>query len=145
LNKPYDPLPDLPDLQSWRRANNNPAISLLDYVGFVGTMDSMASHAALFDPDLVDFEGARFLAHRFSVEGAEQWRAQGLSLPDIQRVMNHVHVSTLLQSGASDEASDWFAERLASIWRKTIVGANVEVSGRGYHEATVTFSEKTTG
>ena len=42
---------------------------------------------------------------------------------------------------ASDEACDWFASRLAEVWRKTIPGAEVVVEGQGYDDASVTFFE----
>lgn len=141
MNPDYDITQELEELASWRRANGDDGITLLDVLCFVATLDSLAAHLALFDPEIVIHRGVRFTSSHFDVSTCEAWLATGLTLPEVQRVMNHVHVSTIIQAGASDAACDWFATRLASVWRRTIPGAVVTIDGQGYHEASVTFND----
>ena len=141
MTSPFDINEELEELAAWRRANENPSLTLLDVLGFVATIDSVAAHLALFDPDLVVHRGARFLASGFSEETFDGWMSRGLTVTQAQQVMNHLHIASFLQSGASDEACDWFASRLEEVWRKTIPGAEVVVEGQGYDDASVTFFE----
>lgn len=141
MSTDFDITHELRELAAWRRANGDDRITLLDLLGFVATLDSLAAHLALFDPEIVIHRGARFISSGFDVPTFEAWLAQGLTLTEVQRAMNHVHVGTIMQAGASDGACDWFATRLASVWRRTIPGAVVTVEGRGFHEASVTFHD----
>ena len=58
MTSPFDINEELEELAAWRRANENPSLTLLDVLGFVATIDSVAAHLALFDPDLVVHRGA---------------------------------------------------------------------------------------
>ena len=89
-------LAQLDDLAAWSRTGpaGRGTITLLDYVGFIATPDAFFGFAALFWPDTLVHEGHVFLASRFEVASFDAWRDRGLELREIQRVMNHVHVSS---------------------------------------------------
>ncbi len=135
---------ELKDFAAWSQTGVQPgAITLIDYVGFVATPDLLFGFASLFSPDLVVHEGLRFLASGFSVKTYEQWVTQGTAPKEIQRVMNHLHISTLLQQGASDAVATETARTIAAIWSRTLgpEGLIAESLGSGIEDAAVTFFE----
>lgn len=137
----------LRDLQAWSQTGAvGGAVSLFDYVGFIATLDSIFGFAELFSPELVVHQGRRFLASGFSVVTYDAWAQRGSSPQEIQRAMNHVHVSTLLQNQEiSDDAANEVARVIASIWSRTLSseGMAVEVVGATFTDASVTFYERT--
>jgi len=112
----------LTDFEAWSKSAPQPStITLIDYVGFVATPDLFFGFAALFRPDLTVHRGVRFLASGFSEALYEQWRSKGLDSREIQRVLNHVHISTLFQNQSiADETAVEAARILASIWSVTV-------------------------
>jgi len=138
---------DLEDFQAWS-ANGPAPIDLLDYVGFIAKPDYVFAFAALLMPELVTHEGHRFMASRFSIETYDSWRAKGATPREIQRVMNHLHVQTLVQGQeVSDEVATEVARVIGAIWERTLgpEGLVVEVIGGDYFELAVTFCEKEVG
>lgn len=135
----------LHDFRAWSATASAPgSISLLDYVGFIATLDSVLAFGALFFPEVTVHEGLRFLASGFSKATYDAWANAGKRPHEIQRVMNHVHVSTLLQEqSVSDEAAIEVARVIAAIWSRTLGhdGLNVEAFGSTFEDAAVTFSE----
>jgi hypothetical protein len=134
-----------PDFHAWSAtgAASGP-ISLIDYVGFIATLDSLFAFAALFFPDLVVHDGLRFLASGFSSTTYEAWLKEGRSGHDIQRVLNHLHICSLLQQQeVSDEAAVEAARIIAEIWTRTLgpEGLTVVTSGSTLSDAAVTFFE----
>ena len=135
----------LADFQEWCKtgADKSP-ISLLDYVGFVASPDLVFGFAELFCPDLIVHEGLHFLGSGFSADVYEQWLRAGRNPREIQRVMNHVHVSTLLQHQVvSDDVAAEVARVVAAIWSRTLGpdGLVAEVVGSNLDDAAVTFFE----
>lgn len=139
-------LSQLHDYLAWSSTGASPGeVSLLDYVGFVATPDSIFAFAELFSPELTVHNGFKFLASGFSLETYNAWEGQGTSPKEIQRVMNHLHISTLLQQQEiTDEVAVEAARAIAAIWSKTIGGdeLEVEVLGSCLSDAAVTFSER---
>jgi len=138
-------LAKLADFQEWSKtgAEKGP-ISLLDYVGFVATPDLLFGFAELFCPDLIVHQGWHFLGSGFSADVYEQWLRAGKSPREIQRVMNHVHVSTLLQQQViSDDVAVEVARIIAEIWSRTLgpEGLVAEVVGSNFDDAAATFFE----
>ncbi|MBK9260712.1 MAG: hypothetical protein IPM54_12950 [Polyangiaceae bacterium] len=135
----------LADFDAWCKSGPQGAdISLIDYVGFVATPDLLFGFASLFWPDLIVHEERRFLASGFSPALYEQWRAKGLNSREIQRVMNHVHISTLFQNQQiSDEIAVEAARLLATTWSRTLgpEGLAAEAVGSNLDDAAVTFFE----
>jgi hypothetical protein len=121
-------------------------VSLLDYVGFIATLDMVFAFAELFQPELVVHEGRRFLASGFTQATYDGWVQKGTSPKEIQRVMNHIHISTLIQNQeVSDEAACEAAQAIALIWSRTLgpEGLQVEAIGDDFMDAAVTFFERT--
>lgn len=138
-----DVLSQLTDFRAWALGGADPGrVTLLDYVGFVSTPDLLFGFAELFFPDLVVHEGRRFLASGFSIDTYEQWLNAGRTPEEIQRVMNHLHISTLLQQqNVSDEVAVEAARIVAQVWFRTLgpEGVAVESGGAGLEDAAVTF------
>lgn len=133
-------LRELKDFQAWG-AESPSAITLLDYVGFVGTPDLLFAFAALFQPEVLVHHRLHFMASGFDGATYEAWKQRGLSGRAIQKVMNHVHISTIFQN---QEVSDLVAvaacRLLRDIWRRTLdPNLIVEAGGSGLHDAFVTF------
>lgn len=133
----------LTDFNEWSKTGpQQHPLTLLDYVGFVATPDLLFGFAALFWPDLIIHDGLHFLASGFSTEVYDQWQRAGKTPCEIQRVMNHVHVSTLLQQQAiSDETAVEAARTIAMVWSRTIgpEGLITEAVGGDLDDAAVTF------
>src|ERR1700724_4310800 len=87
---------ELPDFTLWRSSSGQD-ISLLDYVGFVATPDLLFAFAELFRPMLVLHEGAYFIKDRFDEQSFDSWRQRLNDIESVQKMMNHLHVSTLYQ------------------------------------------------
>ena len=139
-------LSQLPDYRAWSTTGpHSGPISLLDYIGFVATLDTFFGFAELFSPELAVYKGYHFLASGFSEAIYEAWIREGRSPEEAQRAMNHVHMSTIFQQReATDEAADEAARVLMEIWKRTLAvhNVNVEVVGRGIQQASVTFFER---
>jgi hypothetical protein len=136
----------LRDYQAWAAegAAAGP-FSLFDYVGCVATLDGLFAFAELFCPDLTQYAGLHFLASGFSSSTYEAWVRKGMAPREIQRVMNHVHVSALLQQQeVSDEAAVEVARAISEIWSRTLrtEGLVAEASGSTFDDAAVTFHAK---
>jgi hypothetical protein len=138
-------LSQLRDFLAWSKGGAVPGpVTLFDYVGFIATLDSLFGFAELFCPALVLHEGLHFLASGFSTQTYDAWVKQGRTPEEIQRVMNHIHISTLLQNQeVSDEAALESARVIAEIWTRTLgpEGVVVEAIGDGFADAAVTFYE----
>ncbi|MDP3279189.1 MAG: hypothetical protein Q8Q09_28620 [Deltaproteobacteria bacterium] len=138
-------LKSLDDVAAWQSSNpRSEPITLLDYVGFVATPDTFFAFADLYSPSLVVHAGYRFVASRFSVDTYDAWVRTGTPLLDIQRVLNHVHISTLIQNiEVSDHVAVEAARVLGELWQRTLGphGLEVGVSGTTLDDAQVTFWE----
>jgi hypothetical protein len=84
---------ELADYQAWKASSPKP-FSLFDYAGCVGTPDLLFAFAKLLCPKLVCHNGHHYIEARFSEDTYLKWKAIGKPDDEIQRVMNHVHVST---------------------------------------------------
>jgi hypothetical protein len=139
----HEILANLKEFKAW--SNSGPPgadISPIDFVGFVATPELFFGFAELFCPALVERNGGVFLAAGFSDEILGAWLAKGISVIEAQRVMNHVHISTLIQNQSiSDELAVEIAEHLAQIWNLTLApyAAVGERVGVGFADAAATF------
>lgn len=134
---------ELSGVRAWSQTGaDGKTISLLDYVCFTATPDMFFGFAALFYPELITHEGRRFLASGFTVAAYDAWAQQGRTANEIQRVLNHLHVSTLIQNQElSDEVAVEIARVVAHIWARTLgpEGLVVEALGSTFVDAAVTF------
>jgi hypothetical protein len=140
-------LSQLSDFRAWSETGATAErISLLDYVGFVAKADTLFAFAELFFPETIVHEGLHFLASGFSTETYLAWVQQGKRPEEIQRVLNHVHISTLLQDQEiSDEAALEAARAIAQVWNRTLGpdGMVAEAIGETFEDAAVTLHERT--
>lgn len=135
-------LKKLLNYQAWVQANLSAPPTLLDYVGFTADPDALFSFAELFCPELVVHEGFHFLASGLAPGTIEGWIAKGLDMRAIQRVVNHIHISSLLQGRQiGDDVAVEAARVIAHIWSRTLApeGLVAEAFGTDYGEAGVTF------
>jgi len=96
-------LKKLSDFQQWRRSPDGEGITLLDYVGFVATPDLFFAFDQLFHPDLLVHDGNYYLASHFEPEIYREWSERTNDVVEIQKVMNHVHISTVFQNQSMDD------------------------------------------
>src|SRR5690242_10821967 len=107
----------LNDFQGWRGKNRQ--FDLLDYVGCVATPDMFFGFLSLFEPELVLHDGEYFLASHFDRTTHEAWKGKLKDPVAIQKVMNHVHVSTLFQGQeVPPVVARAVAERIAQVWSR---------------------------
>ena len=134
--------PNLRDYARWRKTDLGGDITLFDYAGFIATPDILCAVFALFNPTCVLYRGGCFLANHFEEASYKTWSDKLNSMVEIQRVMNHVHISTVLQN---QEVSDMMAcqctELLGRAWEKSLqeFDVRIESGGSGYDDAYVTF------
>ena len=134
--------PQLEEFQRWRNTEKGESITLFDFAGFIATPDILCGLVALLFPDCLSHRGKFFLANHFSDSLYDSWMEKLDSVAEVQKVLNHVHISTVLQdTDISDELACQFAELLCSAWRRSLRGLEltVESGGAGYDDAYVTF------
>jgi hypothetical protein len=133
----------LSDFRSWNEGKcEADRISLLTYATFVATPDLLFAFASLFFCELVEVEKHYFIKDRFDVRVYEDWKKRLDDPRAIQRVMNHIHISTLLQNADVDEAqARSCAELLAAAWNEVHLrrGATAEVHGTTLEDLSVTL------
>jgi hypothetical protein len=139
----FDVRSQLANLNAWSSANPKVApVSLFDYAGLTASPDTLFSFAEFFLPELVEWQGRKFLASRFDHTVYAAWQSKLKSGREIQRVMNHIHISWLLQNDEiSDELAVAAAGAIRDIWQRTLgpEGLISESLGRGLEDASVTF------
>lgn len=94
----------LSDFNSWNEGQPQDRISIFDYLCFNATPDLLFGFAALFFCELIKVEGHWFIQSRFDHESYERWKNKGLDVVEIQRVMNHIHIRSLLQQQPLDDS-----------------------------------------
>jgi hypothetical protein len=133
----------LADFHAWGRTGpTSDPITLLDYAGFVAVPDTVFAFAELFFPELVEHEARKYLASRFSSAVYDEWMKAGRSPEEAQRLMNHLHVSWLIQNQPiDDETAIEIAGAIGRVWTRTLApeGLTVEVEGTTFWDASVTF------
>jgi hypothetical protein len=135
-------IPNLRDYSRWKETDLGEGITLFDYAGFVATPDILCAIFSLFFPACVFYRGGYFLANHFDEALYETWSDKLDSTVEIQRVLNHVHVSTVLQNQeVSDMMACQCAELLGLAWERSLrqFDVRIESGGSGYDDAYVTF------
>src|SRR5688572_30229270 len=98
---PTVPMDSLSDVSAWRSTGPSGGdasdFGLLSYLSCVATPDLLFAFAELLAPSLVEHEGSYFIAERFDERIYDDWRAKLGDPRDIERVINHIHISSLFQ------------------------------------------------
>lgn len=124
-----DLLAQLGDYQAWKGKATE--FDLLDYVQCVATPDLFFGFLALLRPELVRHKGDYFLASHFVPETYERWMEELSDPVEVQKVMNHLHISALIQGQeVSDLLARGIALRLAECWSE--VFSSHELVGEAY-------------
>ncbi|MCB1257655.1 MAG: hypothetical protein KDB26_11140 [Microthrixaceae bacterium] len=148
---PVDPL-ELPDAAAWT-ASYEGRPGLLDFVGVrVGLAGALAV-AKVLRPDLIDFRGCVLLRERFSHSSFEEWWEQlDGDVPEIESVVNHLHLWDLFEVEDEDVLADRalgdLAVAIASSWRCLLAETypdrrfhvRVTTSANGDYGPTISFA-----
>ena len=111
----------LSDFTAWKATgpSDDKEFGLLGYLGCVATPDLLFAFVELLAPELVRHEGSYFIAERFSVEVYEQWQSRLDDPREIERVVNHLHMTTLFQEqDVPDEVAVAAAHTIAELWTR---------------------------
>jgi hypothetical protein len=134
---------DLEDFQSWNEGKTGAdRLSLFDYATFAATPDLLLAFAALFFCELVEVDGHYFIAEKFDAAVYEDWRRKQPDAREIQRVMNNLYMSTLLQNAeVTDAQAKICAQVIAAAWNEVHGPKHVvaEVHGTTLDDLAVTL------
>jgi hypothetical protein len=140
MKTPPEIVSSLTDFDAWRAGSQH--FDMIDYAMCVTTPDLLCMMLELADPELVLHDGDYFLAHHFDAAVHRQWCEQLRDSREVQRVMNHIHLSSLLQNTTvADHVAVHLANRLAALWSLVLrdKGLVAEAEGTGLTDAAVTF------
>ncbi len=120
---PNVPLDSLRDVSAWRSTGPpggaESAFGLLSYLSCVATPDLLFAFAELLAPDLIEHEGSYFIAERFDERSYDEWRTKLADGRDIERVLNHIHISSLFQDqDVTSETAMAAANLIAETWTR---------------------------
>lgn len=134
---------DLDDFQSWNEGKSSAdRLSLFDYATFKATPDLILALAALFFCELVEVEGHYFIAEKFDASAYDDLKRKLEDGREIQRVMNNLYMSTLLQNAeVTDELAKVCAQVVAAAWTEVHGAKHVvaEVHGTTLEDLAVTL------
>ena len=139
-----DILSTLKDYQAWSAGKSD--FDLLDYVTCVATPNLFFGFGELFFPELVHHAGNYFLASHFRAALYDEWLARLKDPLAVQKVMNHVHISTLFQQQVvPDLVAVAVAKQLAASWSLSLADKGLigEAYGKTLEDLEVTFFRKT--
>jgi hypothetical protein len=136
-------LRELEDFQSWNEGRTGEQrLSLFDYVTFEATPDLLLGFAALFFCELTEVDGHYFIAGKFDAGLYEDWKRKQPDAREIQRAMNNLHMSTLLQNAeVADSQARVCAQVIAAAWNEVHGPRHVvaEVHGTTLEDLAVTL------
>ncbi len=140
MRVPHEILAKLGDYQAWR--SKKPDFDLLDYVTCVATPDLLFGFMELLCPSLVLHEGNYFLASHFDATKYNEWMSRLRDPIAVQKVMNHLHISTLFQQqDVPDLVAREAAQQIAACWSKFFAdkGLTGAAFGDTFQDAEVTL------
>jgi hypothetical protein len=136
-------LRELDGFQSWNEGKAGAGrLSLFDYVTFEATPDLLLGFAALFFCELTEVDGHYFIAGKFDAAVYEDWKRRKPDAREIQRAMNNLHMSALLQNAeATDSQARVCAQVIAAAWNEVHGPRHVvaEVHGTTLEDLAVTL------
>jgi len=141
-----DILRDLSDFASWNEGKSpDHRISLFDYACFNATPDSLLGIMELLHPSLIIYKNSHFLEAKFDEEVYGLWSEKGLDSVAIEKIMNHVHLTTIFQSQDIDyPLARFVAEKIVFFWSSGFQNIDVigEVSGETIEGLAITLYTK---
>jgi len=134
---------DLEDFQSWNEGRSGAdRLSLFDYSTFAATPDLLLAFAALFFCELTEVDGHYFIAEKFDAAVYADWQRRQPDAREIQRAMNNLYMSTLLQNAeVTDAQAKVCAQVIAAAWNEVHGAKHVvaEVHGTILDDLAVTL------
>jgi hypothetical protein len=115
---------------------------LLDYAMCTATPDSLFALLEIVEPELVVHAGEHFIAHGFTPDLYDEWMERLSDRRAVQRVMNHLHISSILQNGrVTDRVARAAASAIARAWSTAFASLDLlgEAHGETYGDAEVTL------
>jgi hypothetical protein len=140
MTVPKELLAKLGHYQEWRSGKLD--FDMLDYVNCVATPDLLFGFLELLRPSLVLHQGNYFLASHFDEANYNEWMKRLNDPVAVQKVMNHLHISTLFQQQeVPDIVAREAAQQIAACWSKVLAdrGLVAEAFGDTLEDAEVTF------
>lgn len=132
--------PYMDDFNAWRKGAED--FDIIDYAMCVASPDLLALVLGLAEPEVVLHDGEYFLAHGFRADIYWQWLERLSDKREVQKVMNHIHLTSLLQEGrVPDDVASFIGQSLARIWSKTLRDKHLvaKMYGSGFDDVQVTF------
>lgn len=131
----------LNDYQSWKEGEDR-AATLLDYASFTATPDQLFAYAAVFFRELVEVEGHYFFVDEFDAAAHAKAAAELADGREVQRRLNALPMSRLLQSAdVDDAAAKSCASLIAAAWNEVHAheGVTAEIHGESLTDLVVTL------
>ena len=115
--EPFAVASELEDYLAWKSDKSD--FDLIDYLMCVGTPDALVAMIELMRPELIQVDGDYFIKHNISEENLRSWMDQLKDVREVQRVINHFHVSSFMQGRpVADEVAVYVAQGIASVWSR---------------------------
>ena len=131
----------LTDFQSWKEGESG-AVTLLDYAAYAATPDQLFGYAAVFFREVMEVDRHHYFADVFDEKTYAQLKARFPDGRDIQRALNALPMSKLLQNADIDNgAAAACAQLVAAAWTEVHIrkGVTAEVHGTTLEDLSVTL------
>lgn len=131
----------LGDFQSWKESEDG-VVTLLDYASYTATPDQLFAFAAVFFRQVVEYDHHYFFVDAFDQSTYERLKERHPDGREIQRTVNGLPVSRLLQNAAIDDAAARdCAQLIAAAWNEVHgrKGLVAEVHGASFEDLIVTL------
>jgi hypothetical protein len=86
---------EVPMYKTWVETMVGDSLSALSYITQHFDLQSVLILSNLFSPQFIEYKGFIFLKYQFSESGLEQWLDELNNLSEVQKVMNHIHLTQL--------------------------------------------------
>lgn len=120
-------------------------ITLFDFSTFIASPDLIFAMQALLSPDIIRHAECCFLEEKFDLEVFCLWQEKKLSKNQIEKVMNHIHMTRIIQDGCYDyEILKCCAEIICEFWNMKFKneGLIAEYFGDDLDNLAITLSTK---
>jgi hypothetical protein len=131
----------LTDFQSWKEGESG-EVTLLDYAAYTATPDQLFGYAAVFFREVMEVDGHHYFVDAFDEKAYALLKARFPDGRDIQRALNALPMSRLLQDAdIGDGAAVACAQLVASAWTEVHIrkGVTAEVHGTTLEDLSVTL------
>jgi hypothetical protein len=133
----------LHDFRSWNSGKDgSQPISIFDYLCFTATPDALFAFASLFFIELIKYEDVFFIKERFDERVYREWKKRLDNVVEIQRAINHIHISQIFQNqDVDDELAFEVANLIQKIWSRVFAGDGLiaEVHGETAQDISITL------